>query len=146
MNQEQQDFYQSLRKKIKKWLDSKNGKNNKWAEYIIWAPDLFHLLVRLSLDKDVPSAEKTKLAIVIAYFISPIDFLPEAILGPIGYSDDIVLAAYVLNSMINRIDPQIIERHWAGDEEALQVIRRIVEVADQMLGKGLWQKVKRYIQ
>ncbi len=146
MNQEQQDFYQSLRKKIKKWMDSKNGKNNKWAEYIIWAPDLFHLLVRLSLDKDVPSAEKAKLAIVIAYFISPIDFLPEAILGPIGYSDDIVLAAYVLNSMINRIDPQIVERHWAGDEEALKVIRRIIEVADQMLGKGLWQKVKRYIQ
>jgi uncharacterized membrane protein YkvA (DUF1232 family) len=146
MNQEQQDFYQSLRKKIKKWLDSKNGKNNKWAEYIIWAPDLFHLLVRLSLDKDVPSAEKAKLAIVIAYFISPIDFLPEAILGPIGYSDDIVLAAYVLNSMINRIDPQIVERHWAGDEEALKVIRRIIEVADQMLGKGLWQKVKRYLQ
>ncbi|MBD3386747.1 DUF1232 domain-containing protein [candidate division KSB1 bacterium] len=146
MNQDQQDFYQSLRKKIRKWLDSKAGQNNKWTEYIIWAPDLFHLLVRLSLDKDVPSSEKAKLAIVIAYFISPIDLLPEAILGPVGYTDDIALAAYVLNSMINRIDPQIVERHWAGDEEALKVIRRIVEVADQMLGKGLWQKVKKYIQ
>ncbi len=146
MNEKQEDFYKSLRTKIKKWLQAKNGRSSKWAEYIIWAPDLFHLLVKLSLDKDVPSKEKAKLAAVIAYFISPIDFLPEAILGPIGYSDDIALAAYVLNSMINRIDPEIVERHWAGEGDVLEIIRRILKVADEMLGQGLWRKVKKYIQ
>ena len=69
------DFYQLLRRKIKDW-ETKGGENYKWAEYILLAPDLFHLLCKLAVDKDVPKKEKAKLAGVIAYFISPIDVIP----------------------------------------------------------------------
>lgn len=138
----QDDFYQSLRGKMKDWLASEEGKDYKWAEYVMFAPDLFHLLVKLSLDKDVPTPEKVKLGGAIAYFVSPVDFIPEALLGPIGYADDIAVAAWVLNSIVNDTDPEIINRHWAGDGEVLDLIQKILKAADSMIGSGLWAKIK----
>ncbi|MEN6350394.1 MAG: DUF1232 domain-containing protein [Syntrophomonas sp.] len=143
MNNQELDFYQKLRVKIKDWLQTEEGKDNKWAEYILCAPDLFHLLCKLAVDKDVLVNDKAKLAGAIAYFIFPVDIIPEAIIGPLGYVDDLAVAAYVLNGILSHTDPDIIRKHWAGEEEVLEVVQRIVEVADQMVGKGLWEKIKR---
>ncbi len=60
--------------------------------------------------------KKLNLVTAIAYFISPIDILPEAILGPIGYLDDLGIAAYVLNDLLNTVDPKIVRRNWVGDD------------------------------
>ncbi|QTA84914.1 YkvA family protein [Desulfonema magnum] len=136
------DFYQKLRKTLRDWLQTDQGKNYKWADFLLFAPDLFHVLCKVIADKDTPLEDKAKLAGAIAYFISPIDLLPEAILGPVGYADDIVLAAYVLNSIINKSGQEIVQRHWAGDEDVLRVISQILERADEMVGSGLWRKLK----
>jgi uncharacterized membrane protein YkvA (DUF1232 family) len=140
----QEDFYQSFREKIRKWLASSEGKSNKFAEYLMFAPDLFHLLCKLSLDDEVPVKEKAKLAGAIAYFVSPIDLIPEIITGPIGYLDDIAIAALVLNGIINNTDKALVQRHWAGD--VLEVIQQIFKVADEMVGSGLWSRLKRKFQ
>ena len=136
------DFYKKLRIKIRDWLKSDEGKNNKFAEYLMFAPDLFHLLCKLSIDKDVPAVEKAKLVGAIAYFVSPADLIPEVLSGPLGYVDDIALAAYVLNSLVNNIDEEIVKRHWVGDENVLNLIQQILNVADTMLGGGIWEKLK----
>ena len=140
MPTEQDDFYQKLRLKFKDWSGS-----HKWAEYLMCAPDLFHLLCKLSLDKEVPSSEKLKLGAAITYFISPIDFLPEALLGPVGYMDDIALAAFVLNSIVNNTNEELLLKHWAGERDILELIRQILAVADKMVGSGLWRKLKKLI-
>lgn len=139
-------YYQELRNKFKSWIQTKEGRDHKWSEYLLAAPDLFHLLCKLSIDKDVPVKEKAKLAGVIAYFVSPIDLVPEAIVGPIGYIDDISLAAYVLNQIVNNTDPEVIKRHWAGEGDVLELIQRILERADEMIGSGLWAKLKNMIK
>lgn len=142
MNKHQDlDFYQTLRKKIKDW-ETKEGANHKWAEYILLAPDLFHLLCKLAIDKEVPAKEKAMLAGALAYFISPIDLIPEGIIGPVGYVDDIALAAFVLNSIISSSDKEIVLKHWAGEEDLLELIERILTVADEMVGSGIWRKAK----
>ena len=141
MDEQHLDYYQQLRQKFKVWLQSEEGKTNKWAEYLMFAPDLFHLLCKLSVDPEVPLKEKAKLAAAIAYFISPLDLVPEAILGPAGYIDDISLAAYVLKSVVNTTDPEILRRHWAGETDVLAVVKHILNVADQMVGAGLWKKI-----
>lgn len=137
-----EDFYFELRKNINEWLDQNLGKRHKWSEYILTAPDLFHLLVKLLIDKDVPEIKKVKLAAVIFYFISPIDLFPEALLGPVGYLDDIALTAYVLNDLINDINQDVIYRNWAGDKDILELIKNILEKADVMIGSGLWNKLR----
>lgn len=128
---------------MRKWLESDEGKKNKFAEYLMFAPDLFHLLCKLSLDPEVPVKEKAKLAGAIAYFVSPVDLISEALTGPIGYVDDIAVAAVVLNSIVNNTDKTIVQRHWAGDGDVLKVIQQIIEVADEMVGSGLWSKIKK---
>ncbi len=144
-NKTHDDFYKSLRKKVDQWFDKKKG-TIRYSKYILLAPDMFHLLCRLVADPEVPAGEKAKLGAAIAYFITPMDFIPEMIVGPVGYMDDVALAAYVLNSIINNVDPALVKKHWAGDENILEIIKGILARADQMIGKGVWEKVKRTIR
>lgn len=138
-----EDFYQALRARIASWLATK-GQGYKHAQLLLLAPDLFHLLTRLMFDARIPALEKAKLGAAIAYFVSPVDLLPEALLGPGGYVDDIALAAYALHGLVNAGHGEVAKELWAGDGDLLEVIRRIMEVADEMVGSGLWERLRRY--
>jgi len=140
-----QDFYQKIRKQIHRWLLGK-GKNYEYAELLLIAPDLLHLLCRLSIDARVPYIQKGKLLGAILYFISPVDLMSEAVLGAVGFIDDIPLAALVLNSFVNAGHGYIAEEYWAGEENILLVIQKILRIADNMLGSGTWGRVKRVFQ
>lgn len=137
-----EDFYQRLRLRMRQWLET-GGRSHIWVEYLMWAPDLFHLLWRLSLDPQVSVRHKARLLAAMAYFVSPLDLIPEAILGPAAYADDVALAAYVLGSLLEDVNPELLARHWAGSGDVLQVIRAILKVAHRMVGSGLWEKLKR---
>ena len=143
MNDRQSDFYQKIRKDVKHWLNDNLDKENKWADYILAAPDFFHLLCKLTADSEIPSNKKLKLLAAIAYFISPIDLLPEAFLGPVGYLDDIAVAAYILNDLINEVDSQIVRKHWAGEKDVLDLIKTILVNADEMIGSKMWKRIKK---
>ena len=139
---QQLDFYQQMRGSIRAWLKDK-GAGYQFTEYLLAAPDLFHLLCKIVVDKDVPARERAEIAVAIVYIISPVDFLPEAIVGAIGYSDDVVAAALALNSLVNKTSPEVVMRHWAGDDDVLELIQRILEVAHEMVGNGRLQQIRR---
>ncbi len=143
MDNKQFDFYQKLRLKIKRYSRDLSIKNNSWFNYILLAPDLFHLLCKLAVEKEIPLKKRLKLAAAIAYFLSPFDFLPEEIIGPMGYLDDVAVAAYVLDDLINNVDPQIIKKHWAGEQDVLLIVKNIIANANEMLGKNLWDKIRK---
>jgi len=136
----QLDFYQQMRDNIRGWIKGK-GVNYQFADYLLAAPDLFHLLCKLAIDKEVPVSEKAKLAAAIAYFVSPVDLIPEAITGPVGYIDDVATAAFILDRLINKTSPEIVQRHWAGDKDILDLIQQILQVGEEMVGSGLWAKI-----
>jgi len=140
-----EDFYRKLRRKIHLWLDKKGGSGSRWADMLMSAPDLFYLMWKLSLNPEVPAKSRGILAAAVVYFISPIDLFPEAVFGPIGYLDDIALAAYVLNRIINDTPPQLVKQYWLGEHDVLMVIKNILINADRFIGKGLWDRVKRKI-
>jgi len=140
-----QDFYQKVRAEIREWVQTKTGQESQWSEYLLLTPDLFHLLTKLALDKDVPKGEKAKIAATLAYFISPIDLIPEVLIGPLGYLDDVALAAFVLNSVIKNTDPAVVARHWAGEQNILELVQQIVDVASDMLGNKIWDKLKKVV-
>ncbi|APF17187.1 protein of unknown function DUF1232 [Caldithrix abyssi DSM 13497] len=139
-DQQYDDFYKKLRKQIEAYLKKKDF---EYADLLLLVPDFFHLLYKLMRDPRVPSDKKLKFAAVLAYFITPLDLLPEAVLGPIGYMDDLALAAYVLNDFINQGDVDLVHEHWAGKSDVLASIQNILTVADHYLGKGLWNRIKR---
>lgn len=142
MDEKQLDFYQRLRTRIADYLDRKHF---EYGDILLLAPDFFHLLVKLSLDSRVETAKKAKLAVAITYFFSPIDLLPEAILGPVGYLDDIALAAYILNDFVNNNESDLLYEHWAGQSDVLASIQNVLTMANRFLGEGLWKRVKNKI-
>jgi uncharacterized membrane protein YkvA (DUF1232 family) len=145
----QKDYYLQLRDKVSKWFEKNADKKSEYANYILLVPDFFYLLVRLTLDNRIAAIDKAKFAGVIAYFFSPIDFLPEALLGPVGYLDDLVLACYVLNLYINQQDEAgkaVVKELWPGDQDVLTTIQSVMQKADEWIGSGLLKKIKNVYQ
>lgn len=138
------DFYETLREKITNWAQDKGGeKGKKAAEIILLAPDLFMLLIRMLQDSRVPAQQKAWIGMGIAYFISPIDLMPEGLLGPIGYLDDIALAAYVINKILNSHKDIVLE-NWSGQGDILTVIQDILAQAESLIGERINMQLQRF--
>lgn len=138
------DFYYKLREKIKNNAN-KISKNEKLPEILLFAPDLFYLLIKLMKDPEVPKSKKMKLGIVVVYFITPFDLLPEALIGLFGYVDDVALSAFVLNDLVNGINPELIKKHWPGEDNILEVIQIILSDADKFINKNIVNRLKKLI-
>jgi uncharacterized membrane protein YkvA (DUF1232 family) len=134
-------FYSKLRRTVKVWAGGEKSRAGQYTDFIMAGPDLFMLLTRLSQDSRVSRTDRTKLAGAAAYFINPLDLIPELILGPPGLVDDIALSAYVLHDVLENTDPAIVRDHWEGDVEILELIRRILAVADTMVGGPIWRRL-----
>ncbi|SPU38919.1 Uncharacterized conserved protein [Lysinibacillus capsici] len=133
--QEQQDFYQKLRTKLVTFLGSKKGKSNKFTPYLMFVPDLFHLLIKTVTDAGVDKKSRALIGASIAYFVLPMDLMPEGLLGFGGYLDDVVLATFVVNTIINKLGPDVVEKHWTGDDKLLHVLQKVAEVSDEVVSK-----------
>ncbi|TQR20758.1 DUF1232 domain-containing protein [Psychrobacillus vulpis] len=117
------------------FLTSKSGKKSKLAPYLLFAPDLFHLLIKALLDNRIDAKNKTLIGSGILYFISPVDVLPEGLVGPGGYIDDIIVATFIVNMLLNKFSAEIIEEHWAGDVKLLTALKKIAETSNSFVGK-----------
>jgi uncharacterized membrane protein YkvA (DUF1232 family) len=145
MTTAKRDLYYKFRKKLAAWAESPEGKQHPWLDIIMLTPDLLHLLIHLAADPDVPFSVKGKITLVIAYIINPLDLLPELMIGPGGFLDDVVLAVYLLNSLFTEVEDNIILRHWAGSSDLLSIVKDISEKADRLIGSGLLRKLRTLI-
>lgn len=140
-----QRFYDRIRARIHKYVGRKGSALGKTAEYLLLVPDVFILLVRLIGDARVAGKDKVILGSAVAYYVFPFDFIPEALVGPIGYLDDLVFGVYVLNRMLQDVDPNILREHWSGNEDVLQTIQRVMSAADQLVSKEIIERVKKLV-
>ena len=141
MDQEKQaDFYQKLRTKIQKYIE--RHPNSKYMNYLIAAPDFFHLMCKLLADSRVPIKNKLYIAGAILYFTSPIDLITDMIPG-IGFTDDVTLAVVVIKSLLDSVDEEVIMEHWAGDGDVIEQLEKLLGMADHILQKGVFGKIKK---
>lgn len=124
-------YYAKLRSSFTNWLE-KGKIPEKFSDILLLAPDLFYLIWRLSLEKDVPLKQKRKVVYALLYFFSPLDLIPD-FSGAIGYLDDIYVIIWTLHGMLNQVDPAVLRKHWHGNEDILTLIRRIIGQSDQIL-------------
>ncbi|AYB41340.1 YkvA family protein [Brevibacillus laterosporus] len=136
-----QRFYDKLREKVERFIRGK-GMREDSTQYILLAPDLFVLLARLLVDKRVATKVKATAAFAVAYFISPVDLIPEVLTGPIGYLDDIVLAVYALHKILSSTEQVIVQEHWNGKDNLLQVITDVISKADDLVGTHILKKIE----
>lgn len=133
--EEQQDFYDKLRARLVRFTQSKKGKNSRFIGILLFVPDLFHLLVKAMFDKNINAKNKMLIGAGIAYFMLPLDFMPEAIFGFGGFVDDIVIATFVINTLINQLGIENMEKHWSGDAKLLAVLQKISAKTEQFTEK-----------
>ena len=80
------------------------------------------VLYYVSRDPAVPTKLKIKVLGALGYFILPLDFIPDAILG-LGFTDDLAALAWALFTIKKYITPEIEKkarerlREWFGPEE-----------------------------
>jgi uncharacterized membrane protein YkvA (DUF1232 family) len=132
-----------MRASIRRYLDDKGKAVSTSAEYLLLAPDVFVLLVRLVKDPRVASKDKMMLGTGIAYFLFPLDIMPEAFLGPIGFLDDLVFGVYLLNRLLIDTDPAVLRDHWSGADDVLATIQKVLNAADNLVGKDFLGKFKK---
>ncbi|RLQ92468.1 DUF1232 domain-containing protein [Planomicrobium sp. Y74] len=145
--EDQRDFYQKLRYKIHNWVESKDGKGSKFLKYVLFAPDFFHLLMKMMLDSRIDSKSKSMIGAGILYFFAPVDLLPEVIMGPAGFADDVVVAVYIVNSLLNKYPKEVVTSHWAGDEDLLMVVSRLASTGNKWASRlPAGKMVKRFLK
>jgi uncharacterized membrane protein YkvA (DUF1232 family) len=87
-------------------------------------PDLLRLLRRLLSDRSLAIGLRIRLALLLAYLLSPIDLVPDFV-PVIGYADDVIIVALVLRSVIARAGADRLRTHWPGTPEGLLLILRL---------------------
>lgn len=139
-----QRFYDKVRDNIRKYLEKKGTLAGKSGEYLLLVPDMFMLLWRLINDSRVNAKNKVLLGSGLAYYLFPLDIMPEGFMGPIGYIDDLVFGVYLLNKMLTDTDVEILREHWSGSEDILVSIRNVLNAADNLVGSDLLSRFKKF--
>ncbi|MBC2397138.1 YkvA family protein [Clostridium tetanomorphum] len=125
-----QDCYTKFRKDIENNIPSKY---EKILEYAMIIPDIVALLWRIFKDKRVDTFTKAKAIGVVGYLAMPFDILPDFI-PFIGKIDDIAVAFYGLNSIINDIPEEIILENWQGEKNIIIIVKEGVKYIAEIVG------------
>jgi uncharacterized membrane protein YkvA (DUF1232 family) len=139
-------FYDALRSRILAGVEKKGGKLGSGAvKALLLVPDIFVLLVRIALDPEVPGSARALVGGAIAYFVLPVDLMPEAILGGAGYLEDLVLATAVLaHAFSGELEPYA-RKHWSGPEDIRKVIADVTGAAQNLLGVNLYERLRKLL-
>lgn len=136
------DGYYKFRKKLEGNVPEKY---DKLLEYAMLIPDITALLYRLFRDKRVSMKVKMKVAGVAAYLASPIDIIPDFI-PFIGRIDDVGVAFFGLNSIINDVPENIILENWQGEQDIIKLIREGVSYISKAVGSENVSKLIDFIK
>jgi uncharacterized membrane protein YkvA (DUF1232 family) len=86
-------------------------------------PALAGMITGLVKDPSLPRPAKIALVAAVVYLASPFDLVPDVI-PFIGYLDDLLLAAIVLDGLLNFVDRGLVLRYWPGSERSLDTLAR----------------------
>lgn len=139
-------FYDHLRDRILDFVDRRGGKlGGATAQALLLVPDIFMLMARMALDKDVPAKTRTLLASTLAYFILPMDLLPEILVGPSGFLDDLILAVLVLAQAFGDDLEPYAAKHWSGSGSVRTAVRDVLGTAQSLVGHDLYDRIHRFL-
>lgn len=128
------DFYDVLSEN----LESYHG---EYSSFIDHGPLLFKLLTDLLQEKDLSQELRLDISAAIAYYVVPMDVIPEQIYGPYGYIDDIYITVFVIQKIAEEYGYDFLESIWEGEGNLEHVIiecqQKSVEVLEEKTDKIL---------
>lgn len=137
-------WYKKWREKIRVWLE-RNGNSDR-ADILLLLPDLFMFAVGIMSDPRIPAKFKLALLSAILYVLSPLDLIPEAVLGVAGLIDDAGILIILLDLLFNALSlepdvlAQVLQDHWHGEEDLVSTIKQLLAKLKKMPG-NLFEKL-----
>ena len=87
-------------------------------DLLLLLPRLARMIASLLADGEVPTAAKVALGAMALYLASPIDLIPDFI-PFVGYLDDVLVAAIVVDGLLNHLDRSFLLKYWPGSVASL---------------------------
>jgi uncharacterized membrane protein YkvA (DUF1232 family) len=113
----------SFRERFLAWTEKNAGAMVKEVvDMLFTIPDLLMLLIDLAKDPRITPELKFKIALCVAYVLSPFDLIPEIIAGAVGFLDDIAAMSLLIARLASEIPPEIIRENWKGRPDMLELI------------------------
>lgn len=132
------DFYLKLRAKVEDFAAKNPG--GEILDMVLNIPDFFYLLVKLARDPDVPASNKRQIILALAYFLSPLDVVPDFLPG-LGWLDDLYVALIVTDNLLNAVGDEVIMRYWPGDDNVVMLIKSTMDRLNEKLGAGAIRRI-----
>jgi uncharacterized membrane protein YkvA (DUF1232 family) len=93
-------------------------------DLLLLLPRLARMIASLLADGAVPRKAKLALLAAAVYLASPVDLLPDFI-PVLGYLDDVLLAAVVVDGLLTVLGRPVVERYWPGDPATLDKVAAV---------------------
>ncbi len=87
-------------------------------DLLLVLPRLARMIASLLADRAVPAVTKVALAVAAVYLASPLDLIPDFI-PLLGYLDDLLLTAIVVDGLLNFVDRALLLKYWPGSAASL---------------------------
>jgi uncharacterized membrane protein YkvA (DUF1232 family) len=88
----------------------------------------------------LPRTAKIALAGALLYLASPIDLIPDFI-PLLGYLDDVLLAAVVVDGLLNWVDRGLVLKYWPGTPDSLERVARAARLLSIWVPRRLKARV-----
>jgi len=103
-------------------------------------PDIARMIMRLTGDPLLPKAAKIALAAAVLYLVSPVDLIPDFI-PVLGALDDLLVAAIIVDGILNYVDRRLVLKYWPGSAESLERIARAAGMLAAWVPRRLKMKI-----
>ena len=103
-------------------------------------PDLARMIGRLVLDPILPRSVKIALAAAAVYLVSPIDLIPDFV-PFVGYLDDLLVAAIVVDGVANHVNRGLVAKYWPGTQTSFDKLARSAKFLAAWVPQRLKRKV-----
>lgn len=138
----QEKVVPKLKNKILNWLkEHGGGLTEEITDLIMVLPELLLLLIKLMKDERVPAELKLKIALAVAYVVSPVDLIPEALGSILGFVDDTLAMAVLIAGLVEEIPNEVIRDNWAGRPDILELIIKAKDLLSKMLPANIAEKL-----
>lgn len=95
-------------------------------------PNVVKLLVRLLRDPRVPIRRKVLVGAVLGYVLSPVDLVPEVLIG-VGFIDDLVVSALALHHLLQGAGREVVMEHWDGTQDSLDLVMAFLQWGSEIV-------------
>ena len=98
------------------------------------------MVARLIGDPVLPRRVKLVLAAAIVYLVSPLDLIPD-LMPVLGYLDDVVIGAVVVDGILSHVDRTLVLRYWPGSPDSLERVARVARFLSAWLPRRVKQRL-----